>query len=98
MIIQNFKKSKLGLNKKQHKVLLTMTVLEIFFLVIAIVFILDLLTFIWQSLHSASNFTYYICRPLWGLISGKSIGMVIGFIIRLVECGAACILMDRFLF
>ena len=75
-----------------------MTVLEIFCLVIAIIFVLDLLTFILQSLHSASNFTYYICRPLWGLISGKSIGMVFGFIIRLVECGAACILISRYLF
>ena len=75
-----------------------MSVLEIFELVFAIFLVSDLLYFIIFQSHGASNFTSNICRPIFGRIGSKSIGMVIGFIIRLVECAVACFLIFRLLF
>ena len=53
----------------------------------ALVCFIDIVAFVVTSLHNATNFTYYICRPLFGLISGPGIGMVIGFVVRLAEFG-----------
>ena len=59
--------------------------MNILLIILAIICLADIATFVIQAVGNASNFSYYICRPLWGLISGKSIGMVIGFIIRCLE-------------
>lgn len=54
-------------------------------IVIAGIFLLDIITLVVLSWGNPANFMYYLCRPLWGLISGKRIGMMIGLLIRFAE-------------
>ena len=67
--------------------------MKIIAIIITIIFVLDTLTFIVLSFGNGSNFTYYICRPLWGLISGSSISMAIGFMMRLAEMAFSAIVL-----
>jgi hypothetical protein len=46
---------------------------------------LDILLFVLSAWGAPSEFMYRLCRPLFGLISGNSIGMMIGFLIRIAE-------------
>lgn len=55
--------------------------------IVALICLVDIIVFVFSSFSNASNFTYKICRPLFGLISGPGIGMAIGFVIRLLEFG-----------
>ena len=64
-------------------------------LVFALACIADIVTFCIVAKGNPANFMYYLCRPLWGLIHGKTIGMMIGFIIRIVEIIIAAVLMYR---
>lgn len=68
-------------------------IMYIISIIITIIFVLDTITFIVQSFGNGSNFTYYICRPLWGLISGSSIGMAIGFVVRISEVAFSAIVL-----
>lgn len=54
-------------------------------LIFSIICAADIITFIVLSWGDPSCFMYYLCRPFWGLIHGKSIGMMIGFLIRMSE-------------
>lgn len=60
----------------------------IIFTVIAVILILDVATFIVHSFQGAAVFSYYLCRPLWGLLPEKvyrKLKMPIAFLIRMFE-------------
>ena len=42
-----------------------MTILSI---IIGIIILLDVLTFLVKATGNASNFMWYLCRPLWGIL------------------------------
>lgn len=64
-------------------------------LILALVFLADIVTFCILAKGNPANFMYYLCRPLWGLISGKRIGMMIGFVIRIVEIAYTAVILYR---
>lgn len=64
-------------------------------LVFALACIADIVTFCIVAKGNPANFMYYLCRPLWGLIHGKSIGMMIGFVIRIFEVVYAAIILYK---
>lgn len=72
--------------------------MNILLIILAVICVLDVIIFVCKSFGNASNFTYYICRPFFGLISGNGIGMVIGFIIRLCETAYAAIIIYDFVY
>lgn len=60
----------------------------IIFAVIAVILISDVVTFVVHSFQGAADFTYYLCRPLWGLLPEsvyRKCKMPIAFLIRLFE-------------
>ena len=62
-----------------------MTILSI---IIGIIILLDVLTFLVKATGNASNFMWYLCRPLWGILGNgvyQNISMFIGLLIRLAE-------------
>lgn len=62
-----------------------MTMLSI---IIGIIILLDVLTFLVKATGNASNFMWYLCRPLWGILGNgvyQNISMFIGLLIRLAE-------------
>lgn len=50
--------------------------------IIGVISALDIITFILQSAGRANNLTYYICRPLWGLLE---LSMFKGLLGRIIE-------------
>lgn len=54
--------------------------------IIGVISALDIITFILQSAGRANNLTYYICRPLWGLLE---LSMFKGLLGRIIEVNIA---------
>lgn len=57
-------------------------------IIIGIIILLDVLTFLVKATGNASNFMWYLCRPLWGILGNgvyQNISMFIGLLIRLAE-------------
>lgn len=54
-------------------------------IVCLVLLIADILYFMFRAWGNPANFMYYLCRPLFEIVHGSSIGMMIGFLIRLVE-------------
>lgn len=50
--------------------------------IIGVISALDIITFILQSAGRANNLTYYICRPLWGILE---LSMFKGLLVRIIE-------------
>lgn len=50
-----------------------------------ILLIADIGYFIINAWGNPACFMYYLCRPLFELIHGSCIGMMVGFIIRMAE-------------
>lgn len=61
--------------------------------ILGFIILADVLTFIMQCVGCASNLTYYICRPFWGMF-GDSISMFMGLLIRLAETGLTVFCID----
>ena len=58
-----------------------MTIISI---IIGIIILLDVLTFLVKATGNASNFMWYLCRPLGNGVY-QNISMFIGLLIRLAE-------------
>lgn len=58
------------------------TAINIITILLGVITSLDIITFVLQSTGSANNLTYYICRPLWGLLE---ISMFKGLLVRIIE-------------
>lgn len=50
--------------------------------IVGMVTSLDVITFLLQSTGRANNLTYYICRPLWGVVE---LSMFKGLLSRVLE-------------
>lgn len=50
--------------------------------IIGVISALDIITFTLQSAGRANNLTYYICRPLWGILE---LSMFNGLLVRIIE-------------
>lgn len=62
-----------------------MTIISI---ILGVIVLLDLATFLFQAMGNASNFMWYLCRPLWGILGHgvyQTISMFIGLLIRMAE-------------
>lgn len=62
--------------------------MNIILIIIGIIVLLDLASFIIKASGNASDFMYYLCRPLWGCLSSsiyQNISMFIGLLIRMGE-------------
>lgn len=62
--------------------------MTIFSIIIGIIILLDVLTFLVKATGNASNFMWYLYRPLWGILGNgvyQNISMFIGLLIRLAE-------------
>lgn len=62
--------------------------MNIILIIIGIIVLLDIISFIIKASGNASDFMYYLCRPLWGCLGSsiyKNISMFIGLLIRMCE-------------
>lgn len=58
------------------------TTMNIVTAIFGVITSIDIITFILQSAGRANNLTYYICRPLWGLLE---LSMFRGLLVRIAE-------------
>ena len=58
------------------------TTINIITIILGVITSLDIITFVLQSVGRANNLTYYICRPLWGLLEQS---MFKGLLVRIIE-------------
>ena len=52
--------------------------------IMGVIAALDIITFVLQSAGRANNLTYYICRPLWGILELLMIKGLLGRIIEVI--------------